>query len=208
MPERHDSNNLGAMRRSLDAWAVLLRLLGTDERVQGAFMGWCLARDLTPDRFRRLQGGADDPTFDDAVRQGSTDAIAALERFVTDELQLPFTHQLPALLLDTFTLWAHNLKRGEPLRTLTFEPDADARRTLPVGRGPRRTLERDVAWYYRARVKQPPDPLTMLVAEYVRDDPATTRIDPHSVVSDAIARVHRWLDGFVVVRQPGIETRH
>lgn len=192
------------MRKSCRAWTALLRLLADDPRVLAAWMNWCLTRGLTPARLRRVQQSPDSGdavSFEAAVSRDTGEALATLDVVVRDQLGLPFP-VVSALLLDNFRLWARDIATGpRPQRVLVLEPDAEAKRTMPIGRKPRTTLERDVLWYYRARVKQPPDLITTITAEWQQDDPAA-RVEPHSTVSKAIARVHDWLAGLVLVRPP------
>jgi hypothetical protein len=84
-----------------------------------------------------------------------------LTTFAREQLHVSFDW-LPSMLLENFRLWAENIVNSRPRQIRGMRPDEIAVRTLPKGRGPRETLERDVLWFCRARIKHPPDPIALL----------------------------------------------
>lgn len=198
MSRRPGGDTFGSMRRSCDAANGLLRWLADYPPVLEAFMAWSLARGITPDRLRRAQSSsADDSTLAAAIHRDSPEALAMLTTFAQEQLQLPFAW-VPALLLENFQLWVANIVDGRPRQIRQLRPDDLAQRNLPKGRGPRRTLDRDVVWYCRAHIAQ--EPATTLATEYAQAEHRHTAAD--SVVSEAIDRVEAWLAGIVVCRPP------
>ena len=195
----HDPHNVGAMQRACRIATELLQYLADDPRVMGAFMGWCLARGVSPDRLRLAQHHpAERAAVMAALQHDPADAVERIGTFVREVLSLSLPW-LPSLLLDTFYLWAVNISTGTAIHIPSLAPDEQSWATMPRGRVRLANIPRDVGWYYRVRVKHPPDAIATIANEYAQVVPRHN--DAHSGVSMAIARVHECLQEIVIVRR-------
>ena len=184
---------LGALQRTCRGATLLLHHLGNDRRVLAAFDTWCGHRGITIERLQRMWDGTA-ADREDLVRVAwahPEETHAMVEAFVREELKsdLPW---LPSALSQTFRLWGENCARRERRRVPSLSPDDQSQALLPPGRGPRAEFERDIAWFYRSRLQDPPDPPTVLLAEWKKQHPTTT--SQPSLVSNAITRVYDWLN--------------
>jgi hypothetical protein len=200
-------SNRGDVERLAYACDALIVALSDDARVRETYASWLGAHDLEPIVARigqRRPYDCPDPTpqdLNDILKlkamlgeSDSTDDLRALDDFVRGGLHLSYSW-LPAMLLAQFRMWAYATAGGERLR-LGIRPPAQV--DLPVGKRPRdggRDIARNVTWYYRARVKAPPESMGSLAKEYAasvgRNNQAL------SVVQNGIKQAIALLDAVV-----------
>jgi hypothetical protein len=166
-------------------------LLGQDPRVQRAYVEW---RDR-----RGLNGAMDIAAFRAAVLADPAQDLERLTALVRDELQLTdYTAWLPLLLLADFRVSVLGQATNQTLG-LRIVPDNTG---IAASRGPKGRgsyIARDVNWYYRAKIKVPPDTVYAIAKE---DIGATSRAPAHGKVYAAIERVEAILAQFDVVDAP------
>ena len=153
-----------------------------------------------------------------------------LLRILIEELSVGFT-LLGRQILGYWQQWALDEWMGQPPQTFRYGPRRSnatieralgetaaqfARRTqrlarahafLPSGRRAAHggaKLRRDGLWYYRNRIKRPPDSVHVLTEEYIATMDGNARSEAHSVVSEGIARAEKLLK-LIAVRPPSLE---
>ena len=155
-------------------------VLGGDPRVRAAYAAWRVAHGL-------VGPFADLATFRAAVLRDLEADLRLLERFVQTDLELSYVW-LPQMLLADFRLTVLGEVTGDSSLSVRTMPGT-LMQSLPPGRRAKahgRALVRDVEWYYRARVKRPPDSIRRLAAEYSQQAGRVT--DARSVVQTAVQR--------------------
>lgn len=182
--------------RTARACIALVGALADDPRVRAAYEAWQHAHGLPPILSRLACDHHDVDAasqFRDAVLTGHDSDLTAMGNLVA-AMGLAFDW-LPQLLLAQFRTWALSEATGEPLRldvTVPAEqlndPDWNEKGRAPKkGHTHTEDLARNVAWYYRAEIKDPPDTVYGIAREYAA---AANRHTPaHSVVDNGIARV-------------------
>jgi hypothetical protein len=173
------------------ATEALIWTLSADSRVQGAYDAW---RD-------RQQGTTPAAVLACAIRNKPRD-LAALQRFVRQDLQLQHAGLAPLLLM-AFGLTLGLELNGQEHGRLSLTPDAAPE--LPRGRAAKnrgRHIVRDVEWFYRAKIKYPPDTPYAIAKEHAAR--AKTARVWHSVVQHGIARAKQLLTAVEVDGEPVI----
>ena len=163
---------LGDLSRTTRAITALLHHLAHDPYVKTAWSRWAAQRGITPADF----DAADLRRVRALARIAGDDERARFADMVRDELRLPFSWA-PSVLHRMFQLWTDDFAKRQPRRIPSFWPAPDAVATLPRGRGPRDTFARDVEWYYRVRVKRPPDTIAAILREVKKADPTAERCE-------------------------------
>ena len=116
-----------------------------------------------------------------AWRDGFRGFGAALDALVRDDLKLPYSW-LPGMLAKGFAAKALTDMTGQPhaVRVTAAE--------LPPGRKSVERagthIRRDVEWYYRLKIKTPPDTVTALTQENASGGNSTS----HSVIQNGVKR--------------------
>ena len=127
-----------------------------------------------------------------AVRRFKQTMDEQTHRAVHEQLRLDYPWLGPCLI-ECFQIRVHN--EGHPDNPRSFGIEVLMPKLAPTGRRPRAEgvadLERAVRWYYRNRVKVPPDSIHDLARDYAswagRDN------DSRSVVQDSIDQVEHYL---------------
>jgi len=173
------SPTFASLSYALRAATYALHHLARDSRVLAVWAAWCLDRGLTPKAMKgwrtAIASGADRTVLDTVIDESRDTMIADLAEFCRDGLGLAYPW-LPSVLFDCFRLWVEDivegrLDAGHERRVLGWRLTEEWRAAVPPGRR-RDTCERDVAWWYRVRVKYPPEAPENLSREVI---PATTR---------------------------------
>ncbi len=119
-------------------------------------------------------------------------------RELTAHLRLAEYSWLPWALLLDFAARAIAQWAGDPHLRVRLEGPAVP--GLPAGRAPKGSgdyIDRDIDWFYRARIRDPPEPVYQIAKEYVQQRRQRQNVHSsgvtHSVVQTAIARVARLL---------------
>jgi hypothetical protein len=161
---------------------ALIWILGEDPRVQRAYAEWRAARGL--------HGDMSVDAFAAAIRAYPED-LARLEQLCED-LGLSSWEWLPGLLLLDFRVTVVGQAMGDTL-AVRITPDGkrlSGRR--PKGGG--KHIPRDVRWFYRRKVKQPPDSVSQLAREHKQLE--QRHVDPRITVTDGIQRATVLLNSF------------
>ena len=164
---------LDQMAQATDA---LLWTLSHDPRVHGAY-----------DHWRGRQRGTTRTALLHSIQENKPSDLATLHRFVREELHLTHTGLAPLLLM-AFGLTLGLELSGQQDGRLAFVPDAPPQ--LPPGRAAKNRgghIVRNVVWFYRAKIKYPPDTSTRIAKEHTTRN-KTARVAP--VVQQDRARLN------------------
>jgi len=170
--------------------SALTHRLRSDLRVEDAYAAWCRAHGLIPGAVAYVVA----PSQLIAIVTEFDRDFATLERLVRESL-LPHYPPVPALaecVLKDFIARS----RGEQIE-LEAEPVDD----VPPGRAAKdgeqqleaQRIEQDVDWFYRAKIKQPPDKIRQLARDYLAALGEAREGDGRSTVQAGIERVERAL---------------
>jgi hypothetical protein len=191
--------NWADAERSGHAGEALLMILADDPRVRRAYHDWRQSHNLDTHGARVAENETPETVsaWGRALLTDANQDLARLARFISDDLRLPsYAPWLAQLLLAQFRAWAYGEMRGE---TFAIGMATTRRDTgLPAGRrqkGGPRTLWRNVEWFYRAEVKQPPDSIRAIAREHTvnentgqRRTELSSNTDARSVVQEGIQR--------------------
>jgi hypothetical protein len=159
-------NHGDARRLTVAAGAFIWELVIADKRVEAYYRAWY---DAHEDEIRRLKTMS--LSRDDAVRAAArfhATTLEATRRFVCADLQLPeaWSQGVAKHLTDLFRRRSYNHRH----------PGANLEWGFPVhygvqrpGKWPTRNgqdIERNVRWFYRVHVQQPPDYIHDLARDY------------------------------------------
>ncbi len=168
-PDDFVVENLPDAERVLRAMRALIAVLVRDDaRVQRFLQAWAERPHL--------------PADNQSMRR-DTDELRAL----VHELRLSEYQWLPSALFKEFVGWSVEL----PAWT-TDAPWASKGRRPKDGPKQREDLERNVEWFYRTRVKEPPDSEYAVGKEYAARENLTRR-SQHSTIQAGIKRVRDLL---------------
>ena len=185
---------VGDATRAAIACEALIWFLGSDPRVQRAYVEWRVAHGL----FGVFPDGA---AFLAAVFGDQDDDVDRVSRLVCLELGLSYPW-LPSLLLADWRVTVFGEVIGNRNLCLSITPGDEVSTLLPTGRAPRasgRTIARDVEWYYRAEIKRPRETPYAIGKEYAAVE-QTTKPSQYSTVEAGIARVKQLLDSLVTAK--------
>lgn len=176
--------NAGDAKRVARACAALVGQLRHDPRTAEQYEAWRGRHGLEPGPLRDLAAARA------AIFRDKDQDLAILRQFAESDLGLPFGW-LPLALLVDFLARALGETTGlhHPV-----EIEAPVVEGLPKGRAPKgggAGVERDVWWYYRAKVKRPADTLYAIAKEH--NASAGNAGNWHSAVQEAIDRTESWL---------------
>lgn len=191
--------------------------LARDPRCAEMYLSWARPIRETYIQQRRqhptLNSGA---VFSAALYQNVSADLGSLRNFITSDLQLPY-EWLASVFLHVFQTRLIEEATGADMNLLFQKPPTDARRkpgekhrdfirrltqldAPPPGR--RRVknegthLARDVAWFYRARIKHTPDTVYAIAKEYAVA--AKRHNSAVSVIQTGIRRARQILDGVTI----------
>lgn len=190
MTKRHkqrplDTTDPADVSQILAAQYAFRNLLWYDPRVITAVDAWIesSASKMLALRilyaFERQDGDAAQHAWDSAMPS----VALIFAPVIPADTQVPW---VMTWLANTALTMALGIARGEPMPPVEYRlPSAmrDRRHRLP--KGGIQTIMRDVSWYYRARVKNPPDSVSALAREHQGD---SARSNARSVIQDAIAK--------------------
>ena len=192
--ELPDSNvaNVGRMRQYAEALVGILR---DDPRVNAAYQAYQAAHrvpaagpiDLTDLRQVFLHDRAQD--------------LETIGHLVRESLGLPYTWLAAALVSDFGVRAAAAVLGVEPAHvTLESSLPAEERPTdrRPLQEGG--TIRRDVEWFYRTRVKHPPDTIDGLYREHVEQPAIAKAANSRAEAQAAIRRAEEFLSA---LNEPG-----
>ena len=182
-PTRATRDNMG---RAIGAFIFVL---SHDARVKAAYAAW-----------RRRQRGSTLDALKLSVAQNQVRDLAVLQQFVRRELHLEHAG-LAVLLLGSFGYFLAAEVSGAAAPPLVFTPNApEVRGRAAKNQG--RYIARDVEWFYRLRIKEPPDRLVDIAKEHA--DREKTAGQWHSVVLTGCARAEQLLAAVEVNGEPVI----
>jgi hypothetical protein len=176
-------------------------LLEDDARAQRVFAEWREAAEIQ----QRMLG--DESPSDTFVRAALFEDYVRLQA-LCEELGLEQYRWLPKMLLMRF------IEASEQIGLEATLPD-----NLPPwhekGRRPKNgekqhdELERDVRWFYRVKVKQPPDSYYLLGKEHAEREQigGGSSDSQHSTVHNRVGRVKALLDCLADADHPSIDAR-
>lgn len=181
--------NKGDAWRLSDAAGAFVVALITDPRTESLYGQWIATRAILDATLAPL---ADHPRLQEMMQSWRSKEWAAHELFVRQELKLNDWAPWIARVLTT----AFECRRaGRDFGFSVTTPKA-----LPLGRKPRndgQEVARNSTWLYRTLVKNPPDQISVIAAEYVAAERAKSvhRGDAaHSVVRNGIDQARALLD--------------
>jgi len=190
--------------RHLIACNALVELLLTDPRVERLHKDWLRETGLRT--LARRVRVAKTPAIRDA-RQAefawsygiALNVLAlVLSGFVTKELRLPYPNLALQLAMHFATAIANEAAASDLVPvTLVFPPRGTPRGRRAKGGG--ESIRRNVEWFYRLHVQQPPETMAQLTKEYSKQ--ANRRTAAHSVVQNGIIRAKALLDAAEFVFQ-------
>jgi hypothetical protein len=179
---------------------ALLDELKRDPRVYHAYVVWSQARGLDALIHSLAARQTAEPTEEHlalihafgAVVNDVRDLTAVEARDLCDRLGLSYDW-LPQLLVVQFRLWAWAAARGErlDLQLATRRRPGTALAAGRAQKGGAAAIARNVEWYYRAEIQDPPDAIAAIAREYARG--ARRRTDARSVVQAGIRRAKHLL---------------
>jgi hypothetical protein len=178
----------GQATRVASAATAFVQILRQDPRVQRAFEVWCCDHAFSVE----MELSA----FRAALLRDKERDVNKLQRLVRDELGLAYAW-LPSALLVDFGALAIAAMAGSPLQVDIAAPQVEE---LPAGRAPKggdAYIRRDVGWYYRAEIRQPPESVYAIAKRHAaaqRAAGAPLNGISHSVVQNAIARTKTLLE--------------
>lgn len=183
--------NRGDAGRMVMAHGACVMLLATDLRVQQFYTEWLAAQE----RLRRAGPPAGVQTVDDlervivAGREADIDGLAE----VLQTMGVPWRWAAEALIMMVFPIAQYNARHPHDQKALHVSASGLA--AVPAGRKPRhqgRDVRQWVDWWYRHKIKHPPDSIYALAKEYADREKRHTRAD--SVVVDGIQRAENLLN--------------
>jgi hypothetical protein len=187
-------DNRGDAGRIVMAHGTCNQLLAADLRVQEHYRLWVAAHDAwrtdprTADLRRR---GLTEAQMAEAVARADIEALAAVLR----PMGVPWRWCAEALIGAYFPTMRWNELHPDDQRVVKVEAESAG---LARGRMPRhhgRDVAQWVRWWYRHKIKQPPDSVYALAKEYATREKRLTRAD--SVVEDGIRRAEKLLNAVI-----------
>ena len=188
-------STVGQAWRATQYVEAFVWVIGGDPRVQAAYLHWRAAHGL-------VKGRPLTATEKASINREARRDMARLEQ-VRDQLGVPYTW-LPFALLVDFVATLQGELTGDP--TLRFSLAVPEDLNLPLGRkrgGP--YILRDVEWYYRAEIKQPPDTIYQLAKEHAKQEGLAGPW--HGSITIAIKRTKAHLNSFTVSDGPPLFSR-
>ena len=186
------ADNRGNRLRQLWAYNECLSLLAGDLRVQEFFQEWLDVLDHVEN----------DPP-DLAVAVGARRTAALFERRAITTLSaalrqmgVPWEWCAHLLVTASFPAMRANLRRTSPDDRVHGVQFDMALVGIPKGQAPPHdgaSIEDNVRWWYRAKIKHPPDSVSSLAEEYAKRENRVT--DARSVVQIGIQRAETLLRG-------------
>jgi hypothetical protein len=180
---------------------AFLSVLMTDARLMTAYDEWRTATCAAVEQAMARQPNVPlSHAIAAAIYRDASGDLERLARFVRDELRLPFSwlpHALRRLFYATATGQGLTLTWPTPGPREAGESYGDyLNRLRREGPAPRKRsdLAVDVVWFYRVRVKHPPDRVTAIAREEHARNPQTNA-PSHGRIQAAIKRAERALSG-------------
>jgi hypothetical protein len=188
------ADNRGNRWRKIIACNECLALLANDLRVQEQFAVWVRTRDAGPPAWVHSQ-----EDFDRAWAETQQQRLEQLSA-VLRQMGVPWAWCPHVLLTVSFPTMLHNAEHPDDLHAVhgTYElRDAPEGGKTPRHRG--EDVAEWVRWWYRRKIKHPPDEFHALVDEYATRANRVT--EAHSVVQNGIERAELLLN--VSIRPEG-----
>lgn len=178
-----DIENKGDAWRLTAAMGAFIVALVTDPRAEYQYPGWLETRRRLTAMLERLPQERQLT----ALELYRPEELKAHERFVREQLGLADWANWvgPALM----AAWECRMEGRDFSIPVSILVDT------PVGKKPRadgQAIARNVQWFYRVKVKNPPDSISMVADEYATMSGRTT--DARSVVQNGIQQAHALLD--------------
>jgi len=197
MSDDHIITSAGKADRIAITATAFVSQLRDDKRVQQAYRDWREVHGLSRISVRDVEA------IKKAVCRDADRDLKKLRAFMVNDLGLQLSWLPEALLIDFVAKFQGEVASiAEARRDVTFPTviEAPSVPDLPRGKAPKNSGEyitRDVEWFYRAKVKNPPDTVYLIATEHQHEQLAAGINQGglnHSKVQNAIARVEDLLD--------------
>jgi len=188
---RTEALDRGDAGRIVGAHGACVIILGTDLRVQEYYKHWIAERDRLA-AAGPPRGVTSEAEIDQMLHRQHEAEIAALAALLKT-MGVPWRWAAEMLIRVVFPIATHNARSPHDRQVLKVS--ADGLETLPAGRKPRhhgQDIRQWVDWWYRHKIKHPPDSIYALAQRYAAREKRLTRAD--SVVADGIQRAEHLLN--------------
>jgi hypothetical protein len=187
------ADNRGNRGRMVMAHGKFPTLLAADLRIEQQFRAWVTVQDQRvrdgPPSWIHTQAELDQEMA--AIEQAEIEQLAG----VLQAMNVPWHWCAQALVVSLFPIMRYNARHPHDQKVLQVSAPVVG---VPHGRIPRhdgQDVVRDVTWWYRHVVKQPPDSISTLADEYAKQENRVT--DARSVVQDGIKRAETLLNSVI-----------